>query len=125
MACHGTLEHPGARAVASGMNRAIATACLIVIIVTFGSGCGTPRVAFAPTSGPPQCTGNHGEYAPAEWQKFNADVARVAKALNIDEKNPTIVRERLDLAVRTLTDNDGCVMSGALGEPGGYTISCG
>jgi hypothetical protein len=98
-------------------------------LLALGPGCSSvpPRVQFNPTSGPPECMGlvKRGEYATAEWGKFNADVARLAKAMEFDESNSTIVRQHLDLAVRALVDRQGCVVGGAFGPPGGYTLSCG
>jgi hypothetical protein len=103
----------------------LAGARTLALLVVIASGCMTPRVPFEPTSGPPECMAKSGEFAPAEWGEFNADVARIASAMQFDETNPTLVHQRLDLAVRTLTDRQGCVLGGALGQPGGYTLSCG
>jgi hypothetical protein len=84
-----------------------------------------PRVPFNPTSGPPECVGKPGEFATAEWDAFHSNVERIAKAMHFDEKDPTLVRQQLDVAVRTLADRDGCVVGGTHGQPGGYRLSCG
>jgi hypothetical protein len=82
------------------------------------------RIEFAPRPGPPECSTTHPELATPEWDKFRADAARMGKALEFDETDPTLVFAHLRLAVRTLIDREGCIVEFAA-KPLAYAIKCG
>ena len=98
---------------------------LMASVVLLLAGCLPNRVAFEPKAGPPLCDGKAGEYAPAEWAAFNADVTRLAKAMQFDESDPTLVHVKLELAVHELADHEGCVVGGVSVKLDDYTLACG
>jgi hypothetical protein len=105
--------------------RSIALAFFVLV-----AGCSSlpDRVAFAPTPGPPECGSKPGQFAKPEWDTFHADVAQLAKALQIEDTEPGLVFEHLRLAVRTLIDREGCLVNYSDSDatkPTEYALKCG